>query len=51
MELAGVRFAVLGISIRTQTPKQHKLEKRLEETERGRDGETSIVGHTVSRLL
>lgn len=33
---AGVRFAVLGISIRTPSPKQHKLEKRLEERKRGK---------------
>lgn len=51
MESAGVRFAVLGISIWTPTPKQHKLEKRLDEMERRRDGETSTVGHAVSRLL
>lgn len=37
MESAGVRFAVLGISIRTPTPKQHKLQKRLDERERRRD--------------
>lgn len=30
----GVRFAVLGISIRTLMPKQHKLQKRLDERER-----------------
>lgn len=45
MELAGVRFAVLGIGIRTQTPKQHKLEKRLDEMERGRDGVALYHGY------
>ena len=37
VESAGVRFAVLGISIRTRTPKHHKLGKRLDERERWRD--------------
>lgn len=44
VESARVRFAVLSISIRTQTPKQHKLEKRLD----GRDGRRAECG---SRLL
>lgn len=42
---AGVGFAVLGISIRTPMPKQHKLQKRLDRG--GEMEEVSGAGHAV----
>lgn len=55
VESAGVRFSVLDISIRTPMPKQHKLEKRLDERERNRERERQReapgVGHSALQLL
>lgn len=48
MESAGVRLAVLGISIRTPTPKQHKLEKRLDEKEGWRDLQSGLCCFTAT---
>lgn len=51
MESAGVGFAVLGISIRTLMPNQHKLQKRLERWEGGGVGQISSKVPDLARLL